>query len=84
MEVLGEWPKELDFEMNEIFSARSSYFEKRMQKAVMLRATFKVITKWCSDVKCYKIIIDRDSISVTLALVFESFSLYVYILEGLH
>lgn len=82
MEVLGEWPKELDFEMNEIFSARSSYFEKRMQKVVMLRATFKVITRWCSDVKCY--IIDRDRVSVTLALVFESFSLYVFILERLH
>lgn len=53
IEVLGEWPKELDFEMNKIFSSRSSYFLKRMQKAVILR-TVKVIVVFRFHVLYYK------------------------------
>ena len=50
MDVLGEWSKELDVEMNKIFGARSSDVLKRMQEAVLssslnIARTFKVITK---------------------------------------
>ena len=50
MDVLGGWSKELDFEMSEIFGARSSDILKRIEKAVLssslnIARTFKVITK---------------------------------------
>ena len=65
--------------MNKIFSSRSSYFLKRMQKAVILRAHSKLL--WCSDFTFY--IINGDSISVTLALVSCFHYMYFYYKAGI-
>lgn len=65
--------------MNKIFSSRSSYFLKRMQTAVILRAHSKSL--WCSDFTFY--IINGDSISVTLALVSRFHYMYFYYKAGI-